>query len=263
VITVVQSPLMSNVIRGLTSEIAGSSELSRTYRERIVDPRLEQLRLVVARGVERGDLRPDTDLRLAHELLLGPVFYRLLYSGQPLDDGLGRARGLRRPARLRSRVIAATARRARAGPALNRARDPVGPALDAAIRCRTMRRILGRPGGGGDSGPDFSRVDSREKAEQLVSRGELARLHLVPTEFGGSDDVRNLVYVPPFVVGLKQQTDANVVVPLIEEGRVRSYAATPRYEGASFVPSSIEIRASDPEDFAASLRIWGAALDDA
>jgi AcrR family transcriptional regulator len=88
VIAVLQSPLMSGVIRGLTSEIASNSELSRTYREQTVEPRLEQLRLVVERGVHRGDLRPDTDVRLAHELLIGPVMYRLLFSGQPLDDGL-------------------------------------------------------------------------------------------------------------------------------------------------------------------------------
>jgi hypothetical protein len=125
-----------------------------------------------------------------------------------------------------------------------------------------VRNLFGRRGGGGGSGPDFSHVDSREKAEQLVIRGELARLHLLPPEFGGTDDPRNLVYVPPFVVELKQQTDANVIAPLVREGRVRSYAATPQYEGSSFVPASIEITASDPGDFATSLRIWGPGLAD-
>jgi hypothetical protein len=123
-----------------------------------------------------------------------------------------------------------------------------------------VRNLFGRRGGGGGSGPDFSHVDSQEKAEQLARRGELARLHLVPPEFGGTDDPRNIVYVPPFVVELKQQTDANVIAPLVREGRVRSYAATPQYEGTSFVPVSIEIRASDPGEFETSLRIWGPAL---
>ncbi len=40
---------------------------------------------MIDRGIARGDLRPDTDLRILHELLLGPVFYRLLLSGGPLD----------------------------------------------------------------------------------------------------------------------------------------------------------------------------------
>jgi AcrR family transcriptional regulator len=88
IVTVLRSPLMSSVIRGLTSEIARGGELSSTYREQIVQARWEQLGSVIRRGVQRGDLRPETDVRLAHELLVGPIFYRLLYSGLPLDDGL-------------------------------------------------------------------------------------------------------------------------------------------------------------------------------
>jgi AcrR family transcriptional regulator len=88
-IAILRSPLMGGVIRGLASEIAGNRELSHAYRERFIEPRLAQLREVISRGVDRGDMRPHTDVRLAHELLVGPVFYRLLFSGQPLDDGLG------------------------------------------------------------------------------------------------------------------------------------------------------------------------------
>jgi hypothetical protein len=40
---------------------------------------------LVARGIARGDLRADTDDETAHELLIGPVYYRLLLSGHPLD----------------------------------------------------------------------------------------------------------------------------------------------------------------------------------
>jgi AcrR family transcriptional regulator len=76
-------------MQGLVSEIATDPALARAYRERVVEPRLAQLRKVVDRGIERGDLRPDTDVRLLHEFLLGPIFYRLLLSGQPLDRELG------------------------------------------------------------------------------------------------------------------------------------------------------------------------------
>jgi AcrR family transcriptional regulator len=89
VITAMRSPLMSGVIRGLISEIATNPELGRAYRQRFIEPRLAQLEHVIVRGAARGDLRPDTNLRLAHELLVGPVFYRLLFSDQPLDEALG------------------------------------------------------------------------------------------------------------------------------------------------------------------------------
>jgi AcrR family transcriptional regulator len=82
------APPSGPVMQGLISQIATDSELGRVYRERVVEPRRAQLRPVIERGIARGDLRPDTDVRLVHELLLGPVFYRLLLSGGPLDRKL-------------------------------------------------------------------------------------------------------------------------------------------------------------------------------
>jgi len=75
-------------MQGLASQIATDPELGRVYREQVVEPRREQLRPVVERGIARGDLRPDTDVRLVHELMVGPIFYRLLFSGGPLDRKL-------------------------------------------------------------------------------------------------------------------------------------------------------------------------------
>jgi AcrR family transcriptional regulator len=73
------------IVQGLVSEIATEPHLSRAYRERIVDVRLAEVKSAIDRGIARGDLRPDTDVRVAHELLVGPLFYRLLFSGAPLN----------------------------------------------------------------------------------------------------------------------------------------------------------------------------------
>jgi AcrR family transcriptional regulator len=75
----------SRVYQGLASDIATKPKLGRIYREKIVDVRLAEVKTVIDRGIARGDLRPDTDVRIAHELLVGPLFYRLLFSGAPLD----------------------------------------------------------------------------------------------------------------------------------------------------------------------------------
>jgi AcrR family transcriptional regulator len=75
-------------MQGLTSRIATDPELGRVYREQVVKPRREQLRPVIERGIARGDLRPDTDVALLHEMLVGPVFYRMLYSGGTIDRKL-------------------------------------------------------------------------------------------------------------------------------------------------------------------------------
>lgn len=76
-------------MQGLASEVATDPELGRVYREYVVDPRRRQIQAVIERGIERGDLRPDTDLRLVQELLIGPIYYRLLFSGPPFDRTLG------------------------------------------------------------------------------------------------------------------------------------------------------------------------------
>jgi Tetracyclin repressor-like, C-terminal domain len=41
---------------------------------------------VVARGIERGDLRPDADPEIATELLAGPVYFRLIFGGELTAD---------------------------------------------------------------------------------------------------------------------------------------------------------------------------------
>jgi AcrR family transcriptional regulator len=88
VVKTLSSPPYGPAMQGLVSEIATDPELGRVYREQVVEPRREQLRPVIERGIARGDLRPDSDLRLVHELLLGPVMYRLFLSGGPLDRKL-------------------------------------------------------------------------------------------------------------------------------------------------------------------------------
>ena len=46
------------------------------------------MRVVLERGTARGDLRSDLDLELALDVLGGPLFYRLLVTGGPIDQAL-------------------------------------------------------------------------------------------------------------------------------------------------------------------------------
>jgi len=76
-------------MQALVSVIATEPDLARVYRERVVEPRRTKLAPVIERGIARGDLRPDTDVQMIHEFLVGPTFYRLLFSGGTLDRKLG------------------------------------------------------------------------------------------------------------------------------------------------------------------------------
>jgi AcrR family transcriptional regulator len=80
------STLMGRVMQGLVSELATNATLAEAFRERIVAVRDAEVERLIERGIARGDLRPDTDPEAAHELLIGPVYYRLLLSGEPLDQ---------------------------------------------------------------------------------------------------------------------------------------------------------------------------------
>lgn len=110
------------------------------------------------------------------------------------------------------------------------------------------------------TGPDWSHIDSNDAAVAAAGRGDLVKLLLLPAMFGGSDVPANVVYVPPFVRDEKARIDANVIGPMAREGSISRYAATPRYQGKSFVPSAIVITASDPKTFEALIKIWGDAL---
>jgi AcrR family transcriptional regulator len=107
-VRVLGKTLMGTVMQGLVSELATEPGLARAFREQVVALRLQEVEQVLRRGIERGDLRPGIDIGLTQELLFGPVYYRLLLSGAPLDRGLAERivdavlPGLVRPPRARS-----------------------------------------------------------------------------------------------------------------------------------------------------------------
>jgi AcrR family transcriptional regulator len=70
------------VIRALLSQIAINPALGDPFRATVVQSRREEIARMVARGIERGDLCPDADAEIATELLVGPVYFRLMFGGE-------------------------------------------------------------------------------------------------------------------------------------------------------------------------------------
>ena len=73
-------------LRGVTTEMANNPELRDTIHERFLDARRTALREVLQRGVARGELVGAVDYELALDLLGGPLFYRFLITGGPIDE---------------------------------------------------------------------------------------------------------------------------------------------------------------------------------
>jgi AcrR family transcriptional regulator len=80
--------LAGRLMPNLVGAMAQKPELARAVRESFLSGRRVALAAVLQRGVERGDLRPDVDVELALDVLGGPLFYRLLITGGPLDEQL-------------------------------------------------------------------------------------------------------------------------------------------------------------------------------
>jgi AcrR family transcriptional regulator len=76
------------VMPSLVEAMSRDAELARLVREGFLAKRRAALRAVLERGIERGDLRTDLDLDLALDVLGGPLFYRLLITGGPIDERL-------------------------------------------------------------------------------------------------------------------------------------------------------------------------------
>ena len=70
------------VIRALLSQIAINPALGDPFRATVVQARREEIARMIARGIERGDLCPDADAEIATELLVGPVYFRLMFGGE-------------------------------------------------------------------------------------------------------------------------------------------------------------------------------------
>lgn len=73
------------MLRALTAESLSQPDLALALRERWFAPRRALVVDVVARGIERRELRPDLDTALTVDALFAPIYYRLLFGHEPLD----------------------------------------------------------------------------------------------------------------------------------------------------------------------------------
>ncbi|MFF4606604.1 TetR/AcrR family transcriptional regulator [Streptomyces sp. NPDC001339] len=80
-------PMASQIIPDLLAEAARSPELAAALRTALHDSQEGVAAAVVARAVERGELPPDVDARLALDLLAGPLYWRLLVIRDDLPKG--------------------------------------------------------------------------------------------------------------------------------------------------------------------------------
>lgn len=74
------------IITELLGEGQFDSGLAEAYRTRYFQPRRLEARRLMEQGVQRGELKKNLDIGLSTDLIYGPIFYRLLVTGEKLDD---------------------------------------------------------------------------------------------------------------------------------------------------------------------------------
>jgi AcrR family transcriptional regulator len=74
------------VIAALVSEAQTDPAFAAEYRQRVVQPRRDQARAILARSIERGEIPPSIKTEVAIDLLYGPLYQRLLHGHASLDD---------------------------------------------------------------------------------------------------------------------------------------------------------------------------------
>jgi len=78
-------PHLAAVSRALTIETLGDESLAEQVRDRLLRPQLDAVRDRLRSAQRAGQLRPDVDLDLAVELLIGPPYHRWMQRTGPLD----------------------------------------------------------------------------------------------------------------------------------------------------------------------------------
>jgi AcrR family transcriptional regulator len=85
-IAVLAEPTGGPVVAGLISDLQHDSDLAEGFRRAVVPARREGMLAALERARAGGEIRAHADVELAVDALHGAVFYRLLLSGEPLDD---------------------------------------------------------------------------------------------------------------------------------------------------------------------------------
>lgn len=74
------------LMRSVVLAVAADPELAATFRTEVIGMRKREMDAIIARAVDRGEVRADVPVDLVRELGQSVLWHRLLISGDPIDD---------------------------------------------------------------------------------------------------------------------------------------------------------------------------------
>lgn len=75
-------------MRSVIVAVAADPELASTFRTDVVGWRRDEMNALLARGMERGQVRPGIPVDVVRELGHSVLWHRLLITGDPIADEL-------------------------------------------------------------------------------------------------------------------------------------------------------------------------------
>jgi hypothetical protein len=90
--------------------------------------------------------------------------------------------------------------------------------------------------------------EAKQELERLLAKGSVHPVLLLPRESGGTEDPRNVTWLPSICLQQKQEFDA-VVRTDVQLGRSIQYSAVPVYDpvSISMVPARLSLTAVGPD----------------
>jgi len=89
---------------------------------------------------------------------------------------------------------------------------------------------------------ELSDVNTTALADEFVRSGALVKVYLWPTELGGEDDPRNIVYITPEAAETRATIAGNLRRFLMAD-EANDVEVVPEYKGTSIVPTRIRFKA--------------------
>jgi AcrR family transcriptional regulator len=79
-------PMVGRIVPDLFAETVRNPELGQSLRAAVRDPRREHAAQILRQAIERGELPADTDVELALDFMVSPLYWRLVVTGAPVAE---------------------------------------------------------------------------------------------------------------------------------------------------------------------------------
>ncbi len=82
-------PPLSRVAAATIGEMAHNEDLARLFRAAVAEERIRMLSGIFERAAARGEVPPRQDWSLLAQMLVGPVMFRVVVTGEPVTHEVG------------------------------------------------------------------------------------------------------------------------------------------------------------------------------